>query len=398
MDEFLKPPGTPYAELFIENRIDELVVVMSADVALDYNKWANPWSWGGQEGYPRDQSFEYAINVIKNDYLGVRRIHLFVKHNVDRLASYNIPGSYSAEIPNVQPTDPVIRFGVYEFNPLSGNQDEEYIELLNSNSYAVDISDWRLVGGVEYKFLPGTVIVSGGNLYVSPDVSSFRSRAISPTGGEGRFVQGNYKGHLSNWGETVNLLDGYGRLVSSLMYSGNPSEQQRYLRVTEIMYNPGEGGIFDNDEYEFIELKNIGSVPLVLNGIKFTGGISYAFGDNRNVVLAAGAHMVIVKNRTAFALRYDTRNVNLAPSAYTGNLSNGGETIKIEDRTNSTIIEFSYKDNWFDETDGLGFSLTIKDATNPDRGSWDSIDAWRPSAEAGGSPGFDDTEGLPNTL
>jgi len=136
---------------------------------------------------------------------------------VDRLATYNILGSYSAEIPNAQPTDPVIQFGVNEFNPLSGNQDEEYIELLNSNSYAVDISDWRLVGGVEYKFLPGTVIVSGSNLYVSPDVSSFRSRAISPTGGEGRFVQGNYKGHLSNWGETVNLLDGYGRLVSSLM-------------------------------------------------------------------------------------------------------------------------------------------------------------------------------------
>ena len=48
---------------------------------------------------------------------------------------------------------------------------------------------------------------------------------------------------------------------------------------------------------------------------------SYAFGDNRCVVLAAGAHIVIVKNRTAFALRYDTGNVNLAPGAYTGNLS-----------------------------------------------------------------------------
>ena len=398
MDEFLKPPGTPYAELFIENRIDELVAVMSADVALDYNKWANPWSWGGQEGYPRDQSFEYAINVIKNDYLGVRRTHLFVRHNVDRLATYNIPGSYSAEIPNAHPTDPVIRFGVYEFNPLSGNQDEEYIELLNSNSYAVDISGWRLVDGVEHTFLPGTVIVADGNFYVSPNVRAFRSRAISPSGGEGRFVQGNYKGHLSNWGETVNLLDRYGRLVSSLTYPGNPSDQQRYLRVTEIMYNPAKDGIFDNDEYEFIELKNIGSAPLVLNGIKFTNGISYAFDDSRNIVLAAGAHMLIVKNPTAFALRYDTSSVNLASGAYTGSLSNGGETIKIEDRISSTILEFDYEDNWFDKTDGLGFSLTIKDATNPDRGSWDSFDAWRPSAEAGGSPGFDDTEEFPNAL
>jgi hypothetical protein len=331
MDEFLYPPGTAHSELFIENRIDELVTAMSADVALDYDKWANPWTWGGQGGYPRDQSFEYAINVIKNDYLDVRRIHLFVHHNVDRIASYNIPGSYSAGIPNAQPADPVIRFGIYEFNPPSGNQDEEYIELLNPNSYAVDISDWRVVGGVEHNFLPGTVIVSGGNLYVSPNVRTFRARSVSPTGGEGQFVQGNYDGHLSNWGETVNLLDRYDRLVSSLTYPGNPSEQQRYLRVTEIMYNPAEGGKFDNDEYEFIELKNIGSAPLVLYETKLTGGISYTFDNSRNSVLAGGAYVVIVKNRTAFASRYGASTVNLAAGTYTGSLSNGGETIKIED-------------------------------------------------------------------
>ena len=398
MDEFIKPPGTPYAELFIENHIDELVAAMSADVTLDYNKWANPWSWGGQEGYPRDQSFEYAINVIKNDYLAVRRIHLFITHNVDNVAVYSIPGSYSAEIPNAQPAYPVIQFGGYEFNPFSGNQDEEYIELLNYNSYAVDISGWQLVGGIEHTFLPGTVIVAGGSLYVSPDVRIFRSRATSPTGGEGRLVQGNYNGHLSNWGETVNLLDRYGRLVSSLTYPGNPSEQQRYLRVTEVMYNPADVGTFDNDECEFIELKNVGFIPLQLGGIKFTDGISYAFDEGRSVVLAAGAYIVIVKNPSAFASRYDASSVNLAPGVYSGSLSNGGETVKLEDRTNSTILEFDYENRWFDETDGLGFSLTIRDATNPDRGSWDSVDAWRPSAETGGSPGFDDTESLSDLL
>jgi hypothetical protein len=156
------------------------------------------------------------------------------------------------------------------------------------------------------------------------------------------------------------------------------------------MYNPAEGGKFDNDEYEFIELKNIGPVPLVLYETKLTGGIFYTFDNSRNSVLAGGAYAVIVKNRAAFASRYGTSTVNLASGTYTGSLSNGGETIKIEDRTNSTILEFSYKDDWFDETDGLGFSLTIKDSANPNLDSWDSIDAWRTSVEAGGSPGFDD--------
>ena len=221
MDEFLRPPGTPYGGLFIENHIDEMAALMALDVDLDYRRWANPWSWGGQEGYPRDQSFAYASSVLKNDYLAVRRTHLFVTHNVDRVASYKIAGSYSAAIPNAQPANPTIKFGAYDCNPTSGDQDQEYIELVNPNLSAVDISGWQLAGGVEHTFLPGTVLVAGGRLYVSPNVRAFRSRTISPTGGQGRFVQGNYRGHLSNGGETVNLLDGTGRVVGILTYVGN---------------------------------------------------------------------------------------------------------------------------------------------------------------------------------
>jgi hypothetical protein len=35
-----------------------------------------------------------------------------------------------------------------------------------------------------------------------------------------------------------------------MSYAGSPSDQQRFLRITEIMYNPTEGGDFDNEEYE----------------------------------------------------------------------------------------------------------------------------------------------------
>ncbi len=218
MDEFLQPPATPYAQCFIEKRIDDLVTQMTPDAALDYFKWANPWSWGGQEGYPRDQSFVYAINVLKNDYLAVRRTHLFVTHNVDRVSSYRIAGSYSAAIPNAQPAQPAIKFGAYDDLPVSGNPDEEYIELVNPNSYAVDLSGWQLVGGVEHTLRPGTVLVAGGKLYLSPNVRAFRSRKTSPTGGQGRFVQGNYKGHLSSWSERIYLLDRSGRIVDTLTH------------------------------------------------------------------------------------------------------------------------------------------------------------------------------------
>jgi hypothetical protein len=386
MDEFLQPPGTPYADLFIESHIDELVAQTLPDATLDYYKWANPWSWGGQEGYPRDQSFAYAINVLKTDYLAVRRTHLFVTHNVDRVAQYKIAGSYSAAIPDAQPANPTIRLGACEYNPASANQDEEYIELINPNSYAVDLSGWQLVGGVKHTFLPGTVLVAGGTLYLSPNVRAFRSRSASPTGGQGRFVQGNYQGHLSSWGETLRLLDRFGRVVDTLTYLGTPSDQQRYLRITEIMYNPAPDGTLDNDDYEFIELKNIGIAALKLDDARLTAGVSYTFPPGANLMLAPGACLVIARNRAAFIARYGG-NVPLAPGVYTGSLDNGGETLKLEDRTNSTILEFDYEDDWFTQTDGQGSSLTITDAANPDLNSWGTPGAWQPSPQPGGSPG-----------
>ncbi len=205
-------------------------------------------------------------------------------------------------------------------------------------------------------------------------------------------VQGNYKGHLSSWGETINLLDSNGTPVNALTYPGDPSDQQRYLRITEVMYNPAEGGVFDSQEYEYIELKNIGTAPLPLTGVKFTDGISF---NLPGITLAAGDYVIVVKNQAAFASRYTVPSDVQVLGPYDGQLSNGGENLKLEDSTNSTILDFGYKDGWYDITDGMDFSLTIKDPIGTDLNQWDSKSNWRPSAGVGGSPGRDDTGELP---
>jgi hypothetical protein len=362
MDELLQPPSTPAGQRLFENRIAEFLA----------------------PAQPHLGNIAGAVNSLKA-YFPTRRTQLYVDHNVSN--KRNPPVGGNAGIPDAQPQDATVTFGAYDYRPASGNQDEEYIELINPNSYAVDLSGWELTGGVEHTFLPGTVLVAGGSLYVSPNVRAFRSRAASPTGGQGRFVQGNYKGHLSSWGETISLLDRSGRIVDTLTYAGNPSDQQRSLRITEIMYNPAPGGTLDNEEYEFLELKNISTTSVKLDGAKLTKGVSYAFPPTGNLLLAPGACIVIAKNRTAFTSRYSNPGIRLAPGAYTGSLDNAGETIKLEDRTNGTILEFKYEDRWFKNTDGLGYSLTIKDPANASLDSWADPAAWRPSPQQGGSPG-----------
>jgi hypothetical protein len=150
-------------------------------------------------------------------------VQLYVDHNIDNKTSQPVGGN--AGIPNAQPAQVPLTFGDFDFDPASGDQDEEYVEIVNPNGYAVDISGWRLERGIEHTFVPGTVIVAGGRLHVSPNVRAFRSRAVSPTGGQGLFVQGDYKGHLSNSGETVDLLDRNGRTVDTLVYAGASGDQ-----------------------------------------------------------------------------------------------------------------------------------------------------------------------------
>ena len=145
-----------------------------------------------------------------------------------------------AGIPHGQLGNPAIRFDPAGFDatPASGNQDEEYVKLDNPTDVAVDISGWRLSGGIEHTFRPGTIIPAGMSLYVSPNVRVFRARTAGPAGGQTLLVQGDYDGHLSGRGETIQLVAADGALVDSLVTPDESTDAQRFLRITEVHYNP----------------------------------------------------------------------------------------------------------------------------------------------------------------
>jgi hypothetical protein len=132
------------------------------------------------------------------------------------------PPAQRREHPAHPTADATIQFARIEFNPASGNQAEEFIELTNANAYAVDLSGWRLDGAVRHTFRPGTVIPARRSLFVSPDVRAFRARTSAPRGGQGLFVQGNYSGQLNAWGETLTLMDTAGQTKGDAQYPAIP--------------------------------------------------------------------------------------------------------------------------------------------------------------------------------
>ncbi|MHC4370328.1 MAG: lamin tail domain-containing protein [Planctomycetota bacterium] len=157
------------------------------------------------------------------------------------------------------------------------------------------------------------------------------------------------------------------------------------LRITEIMYNPT-----DPNE-EFIELRNIGAETINLNLVGFADGIDFTFPA---LDLAAGEHVVAVRDENAFEAKYGAA-VNVA-GQYSGALNNAGERIILEDAIGRTVLDFTFEDCWRSLTDGEGFSLTVIDPADPDPNSWNEKSSWRPSAYMAGSPGHDDSGIIPD--
>jgi hypothetical protein len=158
------------------------------------------------------------------------------------------------------------------------------------------------------------------------------------------------------------------------------------LLVTEIMYNPAPSTdpLYNAADFEFIELKNMGSGALALAGYRFTNGVSFAF---PNVTLAPGGLIVVVRNLAAFQARYGT-NLNVA-GEYQGQLSDAGERLALIGPLDEPVQDFTFDGAWYPAADGLGFSLVIRDAAGP-LVQWDHAAGWRTSAATGGSPGADD--------
>src|SRR5262245_12212885 len=182
-----------------------------------------------------------------------------------------------------------------------------------------------------------------------------------------------------------------------LLLAACPASASQVI-INEIMYHPlqpqfGAEPIAE----EFVELFNSGTNTVNLNGWHFSKGISFTFG---NVILAAGAYLVISPDIATFSERYP--GVANVVGNSQGILSNNGETIELKDAAGNVVDSVSYGSEgdwafrqrgpddlghhgwkWFCEADGLGKSMERR---NPSL-TFDTGQNWAPSASLGGAPG-----------
>ena len=302
MDQFYGAPGEP-AQWTINAKIDELVASLSYEV----DNGLLPPQGGGSAA-----NFLIEINNLKNNYVNKRRNYLYgvlgpyMRYNLPTNLNWVTAGAGDQYAPAAQPAAFAgqITIGTVEYAPASGNQDEEYIQLVNPNAYAVDISGWRFASAVDYTFPSGTVIVAGGSLYVSPNSAAFRARTTGPRGGQGLFVQDAYQGKLASDGEVVRLLDPNGNLIASKAFGGET------VVINELLAN-SHGGAKD-----WIELYNPSNSPVDVGNWYLSNSQTNLIKYRIPVGTVIGANSYVVFNQldqfgAAFDLNHEGDDVYL---------------------------------------------------------------------------------------
>jgi hypothetical protein len=138
------------------------------------------------------------------------------------------------------------------------------------------------------------------------------------------------------------------------------------------------------DDFEYIELKNVGATTLDLAGYRLTNGVTFDFTGSEVTSLAPGGYVLVVKNIASFTSRYGSRT-NIA-GEFSGNLGNHGERITLVGPLGEPILNFTYDDRWNPATDGKGFALVTANETAP-VGAWNNPANWRAGHDVNGSPG-----------
>ena len=164
------------------------------------------------------------------------------------------------------------------------------------------------------------------------------------------------------------------------------------LVVTELMYHPAGEPLEDGTEpLEFIEITNTGASVIDFENYQFTQGVEFVFPGGTS--LQPGSYLVIARDSTAVRQHYGIQNV---VGNYTGQLSNAGETIRLEDPLGATVFRFRYgtAGAWPASPDGAGHSLVLKDPALDN----DLSSSWQSSRAIGGSAGAAEPAGNEGNL
>jgi len=111
------------------------------------------------------------------------------------------------------------------YDPISGNNDDQYIELYNKGTNTVNLTGWQFTSGVTFTF-PNVTLAPNGYLVVARNLTNLFAKYPNLNSGN---TVGNYGGKLSHNGELLALA------MPQTLYGTNTI----YVEEDEVTYGTG---------------------------------------------------------------------------------------------------------------------------------------------------------------
>ncbi|HWB04052.1 MAG TPA: lamin tail domain-containing protein [Verrucomicrobiales bacterium] len=177
--------------------------VIPANTSISAQQWMS---------FPQAAPPSSGGTIVLRSPAGARVLHEMRCTGIPNGASFGFPrdggtnpfllASASPGSANTGRRQAVVVLNEIQYNPASGNDEEEFLELRNVSASAVDLSGWRLRGDVDFDFPPGTTLNAGGYLVIAENGTHLLTQH---PGLAAAAIAGNYSGKLSNSGGRVSL-------------------------------------------------------------------------------------------------------------------------------------------------------------------------------------------------
>ena len=293
--------------------------------------------------------------------------------------------------PEAWDTDPLTRIVINEFMAHTDLPQKDFIELYNQGPHAASLSGCVLTddpASNAFTIPPGTILQPGSTVSFGQDTLGF---SLSMQGDSIYLVHTNADRVLDavRFGAQANGItagrypDGGGELrVLSSPSRGSPNSAPAApdVVINEIMYHPITA---DNDD-EYVELHNRGTVTADLGHWRFTSGIAFVFPAGTQ--LAPGAYLVVARDTAHVIAKHPQLNSTNTLGNYSGSLSDRGERVVLskpddplfpnQDFVVVDTVAYTDGEDWGRWADGGGSSLELMDphADNRRASSWADSD------------------------
>lgn len=197
------------------------------------------------------------------------------------------------------------------YNPISGDNDDEYVELHNRTSHPVSLANWRFVEGISFTFPAQATLPPNGYLVVARNAARLREAYPQLTAAN---CVGDFTGTLSNRGERVALAQPDTLVTTNA--TGAVETNLVHIVVAEVTYaDGGRWGQWADGGGSSLELIDPRADPLQpaswadsdetakasWTTVEFTGRLDNAAGTaNRLRVTLLGAGECLVDDIEAF--------------------------------------------------------------------------------------------------